>query len=86
MMLLIGLKEKLLHLLKLIESIVSQTIWTVSFITVNACIAVLISVNNEFAFKAFNLGDFCNMCNHTLELVIVALSVFFNALSLGTHS
>jgi hypothetical protein len=32
------------------------------------------------------LSNFCDMSNHALKLVIVALSVFFNALNFCAHS
>ena len=86
MVLLISLKKKLLHLFKFIESAVTEASWTISFIAVNACVTVLISIHYDLAFEAFHLSNFCDMSNHALKLVIIALSVFFNALNFCAHS
>jgi hypothetical protein len=86
MVLLISLKKKLLHLFELIESAVTKTSWAISFIAINACVTVLVSIYHDLTFEAFYLGNFSNMGNHALELVVVALSVFFNALNFCAHS
>lgn len=86
MVLLIGLKKKLLHLFKFIESAIAEASWTIGLIAVNACVTVLISIHNDLAFEAFHLCNFCDMGNHALKLVIVALSVLFNALYFCAHS
>jgi len=86
MVLLISLKEKLLHLFELIESTITETGWAIGFIAINACVTVLVSIYYDLAFETFHLGNFSNMSNHALELVVVALSVFFNALNFCAHS
>ena len=49
----IASQKKLFHFFKVIELTVTKTFWTVSFITVNAEIAVFVTSNYVFTSETF---------------------------------
>tara|TARA_B110000285_G_C15048781_1_gene575838 strand:- start:1087 stop:1335 length:249 start_codon:yes stop_codon:yes gene_type:complete len=78
-----SLKKQLFHLFKLIEFTVAKTWGAISFITIDAEIAIFICSNNSFASETFASTVFCILGNHAFLVLVCVTSVFFNALVFG---
>ena len=86
MVVLISFQKQLFHFFKFVESAISKTWWAISFITIDASVAIFIPIYYIFTFKAFYLSNFSNVSNHTLEMMVIALTMFLYALYFSTHS
>ena len=77
-----SLKKELFHFFKIHVLAVTEALWAISFVTVNAEVAVLVTSDNVLASVAFRSGVFLDLGYHRLLVFICAVSVFVNALLL----
>ena len=83
---LVSPKEKTFHLIEIIELAVAKTWWAVSFIAVNAEVAILIGIDNILAPEALACDIFLVLSNHALMVLTATVSMLLNALVFGAKT
>jgi hypothetical protein len=81
-----SLKKQSFHLIEIIEFAVAKAWWAVSFIAVNAEVAILICLDNVLAPKALAGNMLLVLCDHALMELASTISVLLDTLVLRAET